>query len=391
MILFYKSIINSQYNSKYIYIFMLVIFGTSMCIWTKTCYCLQEPSIIIKHSTSTPSNAGERYDTIHFSDDETLLLATSVMGVDIWNIDSQELMQSFSPQDFNVNNFISLRTTNNLSRFLFVHSGDYNPIHAIMVDSSNGNALWQIESEPSDYFTSHLYLASGGYTYRTGKNILSQDGGIAIVYFQWDKDERKYFLVNGQTGEFQRTLNINASPAEIFPDNQRLLAAEGGQDPFICIYNLKNDQLIHKFPNSMNAKLSNDTSSLYVSNPDSSTIRVYNTQTGIIEKQFSSLNNLGQDYYLTPHGDRILYSEGLLTIGRLDYDAEKEIGVLTKLQTFVESTLDIDSTSYRYGYVKGFSKNGKYAYLVIRETNTIWLWDLEELGLSGVKQGEEYR
>ena len=318
-------------------------------------------------------------------------MAVSLSKIEFWDIETNKIVRSFTPDDFGVNIFSTFSTTNDLSKFLFIHSGDYNPIHAIMADSSNGDILWNIESEPSDYFTSHLYLPSGGYTYRTGKNILSQDGKIAILYFQWDKDEREYFLVNGQTGEFQRTLNIDASPAAIFSDNQRLLAAEGGQDPYICIYNLKDDQLIHQFPNSINAKLSIDSSSLYVSNPDNNAIRVYNTETGIIEKQFSGLYNLGQEFHLSPHGDRILYEEEFLTIGRLDYDAEKESGVLTKLKTFVANPLDIDSTSYKYGYVKGFSKNGKYAYLVIRETNTIWLWDLEELGLSGVKQGEEYR
>ncbi len=361
-------------------------------ILSQNCYSTEQPSIILSTESPVTTDTTKWYNSLHFSNDQRFLLATSVYRIDIWNIETGKIIRTFSPEDFGVNNFNSISVTNDLSKLLFVHSGDYDPIHAIMADLANGDVLWQIESEPSDYFTSQLYLPSGGYTSRIGHNLLAADGKTAIIYFQWDKAEREYIWADGQTGIVKNTFPIeDASPIKIFNDNRRILAAGGGEQPFVRIYDLNDGKMIQEYPNAINAILTSDERNLYVSNPEKDEIRVYNTDDGEMEKQFGSLSNLGDDFQITPYGSRILYEEAFMCIGRLDYDAKKETGTLIKVKTLIEHPLDINTTSHKYGYVKGFSIDGKYAYLVIRETNTIWLWDLEELGLSGVKQGEEYR
>ena len=375
---------------------MLVVGGL---VYAGKTYCLEPPSIILSTDSQPISDTTKWYTSLHFSDDQQFLLATSARRIDVWNIETGEIVRSFSSENFNVIYFNSISVTNGLSKFLFLHPGDYNPIHAIMVDSTNGNVLWQIESEPSDYFTSHLYLPTGGYTTRTGYSLLAPDGKTAIVYFQWDKAEREYIWADGQTGVIKNTLTIeNAYPIKIFPDNRRLLAVGGREQPYVRIYDLNSGEIIQEYPNAVDAKLTVDGSKLYVANSEKNEIRVYNTENSEIEKQFGNLSNLGDNFQITPYGDRLLYGgsllsvEGFMVIGRFDYDEENKIGNLFNLRTLIGRIYDIDLTRYEKAYVlKGLSEDGKYAYLVIRETNTIWLWDFEELGLSGVVESVNYR
>ena len=261
-----------------------------------------------------------------------------------------------------------------------------------MVDVATGDVLWEIESQPDDIFKDPNSYP-GQIIVRYGYLNLSPSGNKVILYFEWDADERGVFLADGNTGEFIRKFDISPKTTrQILNGDQYLLVYPYLSPLYVDIYNLLTGELIHKFSNASSAKLTIEGSYLYVYYPDEMAIRVYDIENFEMGKKFDELNGISGDLHLTPHGDRILYDEGYMTIGRLDYNSEKDSGVITKLQTLIESIFDIDAPSHQYtNFGKGISEDGKYAYLIIRETNTIWLWDLEELGLSGVKQGDEYR
>ncbi len=352
-----------------------------------------QPTVIL-YDESAPDSAGYHYRDVLFSQDANSLIAASAKSIDFWDIESKKIIRSIKPEDFNTNNFSMLSFSEDLSKFTITNSSSQMQdgiLYARLIDTQTAKVIWEIESQPDEVFTNPNSYP-GQIVVRSGYAYLSPSGKRAVMNFRWDHDERGIFLTNALTGEFIRTFDFSKTDTwKFLPDDKLLVykTLELGNNR-VRIYDLLSGDLIRESVEPEFANVVSTEYQCYAWFPQDNAIRAYDIENGPKSQRYSMNDQtFVQNYAISSDGRKILYDDNTasLYIAELIQNQDKDSGEIAKRLTLV----DIDPGIIGSTFLFYDNSSSKYVGIITFEEREIWLWDLEELGLSGVKQGEEYR
>ncbi len=349
-----------------------------------------QPTIVLQNETSLEDPL-TRYGQVLFSPDGKTLVATSAKRIDFWNVGEKTITQSISAESFNINAFVSSSFTNDLSKFIFTNGSSQaqdGVLRAVLLDSAKESILWEIESKPDDVFKNPNSYP-GQIMVRYGYADISPSGKLAVMHFEWDADERGVFVADAITGDFIRELDIPSNDArKISDDDQQLLVYQAFGSPYVNIYSLLTGELLYNFPGATYGEIIDSGKQLYTWYPDEELIRSFETQDGVTLRTYSiASQSIILGFQIFNQGNKIIFHDNTNSLHIGNYAKNSLTGYYEISKTY---TL-IDTHSGIMGSFFVDKINEKYVGMITQDKAEIWLWDLEELGLSGVKQGEEYR